>query len=209
MSFQFEEGSGFSAFALYNAVKLHFTSDSYDYFKYGGKTNVSKSNFATRKDKYSFYKLSRKYNLQDLRDFYVANFIVKNISWIGDIANEEGESNYRQWQKTNQSLTYKFKDDIIYVLDETNGNPNESLKVVDGQHPNLLRYVMAHDVNLETLVVLNDIMNFLPMWDKKIADTIVWPDWKRKIEKYTPFLNYDKDKFKSVLKESLKDYDLT
>lgn len=209
MSFQFEEGSGFSAFALYNAVKLHFTSDSYDFFKYGGKTNVSKSNFATRKDKYSFYKLSRKYNLQDLRDFYVANFIVKNISWIGDIANEEGESNYRQWQKTNQSLTYKFKDDIIYVLDETNGNPNESLKVVDGQHPNLLRYVMAHDVNLETLVVLNDIMNFLPMWDKKIADTIVWPDWKRKIEKYTPFLNYDKDKFKSVLKESLKNYDLT
>lgn len=209
MSFQFEEGSGFSAFALYNAVKLHFTSDSYDFFKYGGKTNVSKSNFATRKDKYSFYKLSRKYNLQDLRDFYVANFLVKNISWIGDIANEEGESNYRQWQKTNQSLTYKFKDDIIYVLDETNGNPNESLKVVDGQHPNLLRYVMAHDVNLETLVVLNDIMNFLPMWDKKIADTIVWPDWKRKIEKYTPFLNYDKDKFKSVLKESLKNYDLT
>ncbi len=111
------ENTGFSAFALYNAIKLHFTSDSYDFFKYGGKTNVSKSNFAVRKDKYSFYKLSRKYSLQDLRDFYVANFLVKNVSWIGEIANEEGESNYKEWQKRNQSLTYRFKEDIMYILD--------------------------------------------------------------------------------------------
>lgn len=206
MSFQFEEGGGFSAFALYNAIKLHFTSDSYDFFKYGGKTNVSKSNFAVRKDKYSFYKLSRKYSLQDLRDFYVANFLVKNVSWIGEIANEEGESNYKDWQKRNQSLTYRFKEDIMYILDETDGNPNDSLKVVDGQHPQLLRYVWSHDVSIETLVILNNTLNFLPMWDKKITDTIVWPEWKRKIDSYSPFVNYDKDKFVSILKESLKDY---
>jgi len=206
MSFQFEEGSGFSAFALYNGIKLHFTSDSYDFFKYGGKTNVSKSNFATRKDKYSFYKLSRKYNLQELRNFYVANFLSTNISWIGDIANEEGESNYKEWQKRNQSLTYNFKEDIMYILDETNGNPNDSLMVVNGQHPKLLLYVMSKDISIETLVILNDNLNFLPMWNKKITDTIVWPDWKRRIEKYTPFVSYDGAKFTSILKESLKDY---
>jgi hypothetical protein len=200
------ENTGFASFALYNAIKLHFTSDSYDFFKYGGKTNVSKSNFAVRKDKYSFYKLSRKYNLQDLRDYYIANFLVKNVSWIGEIANEEGESNYKEWQKRNQSLTYRFKEDIMYILDETDGNPNESLKVVDGQHPQLLRYVWGHDVSIETLVILNNILNFLPMWDKKITDTIVWPEWKRKIDSYSPFVNYDKDKFVSILKESLKDY---
>ena len=50
------ENTGFAAFALYNALKLHFTSDSYDYFKYHGKTNVSKQTFTTRKDKYQFYK---------------------------------------------------------------------------------------------------------------------------------------------------------
>jgi len=55
MIFSLEEGSGFSAFALYNAIKLHFTTDSYDYFKYHGKTNVTRDNFAIRKDKYTFY----------------------------------------------------------------------------------------------------------------------------------------------------------
>ena len=66
------ENTGFAAYALWNALKLHFTSDSYDYFKYNGKTNVSKSTFSTNKSKYQFYKLSRKYNLEELKDFYVA-----------------------------------------------------------------------------------------------------------------------------------------
>ena len=60
------ENTGFAAFALYNALKLHFTSESYDYFKYNGKTNVSPQSFMTRKDKYQFYKLSRKYNPEEL-----------------------------------------------------------------------------------------------------------------------------------------------
>jgi len=78
------ENTGFAAYALWNALKLHFTSDSYDYFKYNGKTNVSKSTFSTNKSKYHFYKLSRKYNLEELKDFYVANFIQGKGDWVGD-----------------------------------------------------------------------------------------------------------------------------
>jgi hypothetical protein len=205
MTFNFEEGSGFSAFALYNALKLHFTSDSYDFFKYHGKTNVSKSNFSTRKDKYTFYKLSRKYNLADMQDFYVANFLVKSVNWVGDISSVEGEENYKQWQKRNQSLTYKFEQDIIGLLNSVT-TPNELLVVEDGQYPFLLREVMQGTIAIETLVIMNDIMNFLPMWDKKIADTVVWPAMKRKIEKYSPFVRYDKEKYKNILRESLKEH---
>jgi hypothetical protein len=62
------------------------------------------------------------------------------------------------------------------------------------------------NVSIETVCILNDIMNFLPMWSKKITDDVVWPTYKRKIEKYTPFIHYDKQKFKNILKESLRDY---
>ena len=205
MSFTFEEGSGFSAYALFNAVKLHFTSDSYDYFKYGGKTNVSRDNFAQRKDKYTFYRLSRNYKLDELRDFYVANFLVKSVNWIGDIANAEGEENYKNWQKRNQSLTYQFEQDIIGLLNATQ-SPNEMLMVENGQYPLLLREVMQGNINIETMVILNDIMNFFPMWSKKISDTIVWPEYEKKCLSYQPFINYDKNKFVSILKESIKDY---
>jgi hypothetical protein len=46
-------------------------------------------------------------------------------------------------------------------------------------------------------------MNFFPMWQRKITDDIVWPSWKMKIEKYTPFINYDKQKLKSILKDNI------
>ena len=205
MIFSLEEGSGFSAFALYNAIKLHFTTDSYDYFKYHGKTNVTRDNFAIRKDKYTFYKLSRKYKLEELKNYYVSNFLVTQSNWIGEIANLEGEETYKQWQKRNQSLTYRFEQDIIGLFAATQ-SPNEMLVVVDGQYPLLLREMTYGNINIETVCILNDIMNFLPMWNKKITDDVIWPTLRRKIEKYTPFLVYDKDKFKTILKESLREH---
>jgi hypothetical protein len=83
------ENTGYAAFALYNALKLHFTSDSYDFFKYHGKTNISKDSFLRRKDKYTFYKLSRKYSLDELKYFYVSNFL-DGDKWVGDMNTTEG-----------------------------------------------------------------------------------------------------------------------
>jgi hypothetical protein len=197
MTFQFEEGSGFSAFALYNALKLHFTSNSYDFFKYHGKTNVSKNSFATRKDKYSFYKLSRKYNLQELQQFYIANFLEGDVKWVGDIAGAEGEESFRKWQTRNQRLTYQFEQDIIHLF-ESSGN---CLFVDNGSYPYLLTEMMQGVVMIETVAILNDMMGFFPMWKKKIDDDIIWPNWQLKIEKYIPFINYDKAKFKEIVKE--------
>jgi hypothetical protein len=205
MIFNFEEGSGFSAFAMFNALKLHFTTDSYDYIRYHGKSNVTADNFTNRKDKYSFYKLSRKYRLEDLKNFYVSNLLEKDVNWIGDINNLEGEETYKKWQKRTQSLTYRFEQDIIGLLNDTQ-SPNQMLVVEDGQYPLLLKEVMHSTIAVETLVILNDIMNFFPMWDKKIADTIVWPSMRRKFVKYAPFIDYDKSKFTTILKASLKEY---
>jgi hypothetical protein len=198
------DNTGFAAFAMFHAMKLHFTGD-YDYVKYHGKTNVSKDTFANRKDKYTFYKLSRKYNLENLKDFYIANFLEKDVSWIGDISSVEGEENLKKWQKRSQSLSYRFEQDVLGLLNNIN-SPNEMLVVNDGQHPLLLNEVMQGTIAIETLVIMNDIMNFFPMWNKKINDTIIWPAFKKKCEKYLPFLHYDKNKFKSILKECLAEY---
>ena len=89
------DNSGFAAYALWNAIKLHFSSN-YDYFKYNGKSNVTKTTFSTRKDKYSFYKLSRRYSLDELKQYYIANLLVKDSQWIGDIIGQEGEENYKK-----------------------------------------------------------------------------------------------------------------
>ena len=193
------ENTGFEAFALYNALKTHFTSSSYDFFKYNGKTNVSKDSFMKNKAKYQFYKLSRKYSLEQLRNFFLANFIYGDSTWVGEMLGPEGDKAYSKWQKTNQSLTYVFENDIIRLVG--NDAPDQMLIVNDGQHPKLLREVMSGSIAIETMVILNDIMHFFPMWNRKISDDIIWPNWRLKCEKYAPFVTYDKVKFKNILKE--------
>jgi hypothetical protein len=199
-----EENTGFAAFAMFNALKLHFSSKSYNYFKYNGKTNVTKDSFSKRKDKYSFYKLSRRYSILELKEYYVSNLIKKNVSWIGEIIGQDAEEVYTKWQKTNQSLTYVFKNDIEKIFEL--GNPDDLLRVSGGQYPKLYILLAEETITLESFVILNDILNFIPMWDKKIEDDLIWPTTSMKCEKYLPFIQYDKNKFKNILKETMHEY---
>ncbi len=191
--------TGYEAFGIYQALKLHFTTDSYDFFKYNGKTNVSVTAFENRKDKYHFYKLSRKYsNKEDLINFIVANFVEDETAWVGNLLTEEADNNFRKRQKVIQSLSYTFQNDCKDLFDDCK-EPNELLST-NGDYPILLTKTLQKDVQIETLCILNQILNFLPMWDKRITDTIRWPEYRRKLLKYASFLPKDSVKYKLILK---------
>lgn len=195
--------TGYEAFGLYESLKLHFTKDTYDFFKYNGKTNISVTSFENRKDKYHFYKLSRKYtDKQDLIDFIVANLMVSERLWVGDLLCEDAEVRYRGRKKTLQSLSYVFENDCRTVFEGVS-DPNEVIKT-DGDYPVLLTKALRKEITMETLVILNKILNFFPMWDKKLTDSIPWPDYRRKCEKYAAFLPQDVVKFKLILKKVLQ-----
>lgn len=198
------EVSGFDAYMMYSSLKLHFAG-KFDFFKYNGKVKLTKDNFIANKGKYQFYRLSRKYSIQELRDYYVSNFIDTNIEWVGELLNQESEDRYLKWKKRIQSLTYRYKEDIIHMLDTFN-DLDHMLKVTDGQHPPLFREMLMGKVSIETVVILNDILNFFPMWSKKIDEDILWPSWEMKLLKYTPFVDYDKKKFVSLLKELVNEH---
>ena len=67
----------FDAYLLYLKIKLHFHTESYDFFKYNNKVDATLRTYMKRKDKFHFAKLSRKYK-DELRDFFVANLVDKD-----------------------------------------------------------------------------------------------------------------------------------
>jgi hypothetical protein len=91
------ENTGFETYKLYSALKLHFTSNSYDFFKYNGKTNITQDSFLKNKAKYSFYKLSRKFDISDLKDYLVSNFVFGKSTWIGEMLSQDAEEIYKKW----------------------------------------------------------------------------------------------------------------
>jgi hypothetical protein len=45
---------GYEAYKKYLSIKLHFSKDEYDFFKYNGETNAKYETFIQRNDKYFF-----------------------------------------------------------------------------------------------------------------------------------------------------------
>ena len=93
-------------------------------------------------------------------------------------------------------LTRELLKKVFEGLD----NPNEILKT-DGDYPILLVRSLRKEIHIETLCILNQLLNFFPMWNKKIADTIRWPEYQRKVIKYASFLPQDTVKYKLILKK--------
>lgn len=194
--------TGYEAYTIFNSLKLHFTQESYDYFQYQGKTRSSIEAFERRKDKYFFYKLSRKWiDKKEYELFLVANLIADSKLWVGKLLEDDSISLYRDRTKVIQSLSYTFKNDCSALFDK-NDNPNSLLKTL-GDYPELLTKTLQKDIQLETLIILNGILNFFPMWTKRITDTIRWPEIKMKCLKYEPFIGYDKQTYKNLLSQCL------
>jgi hypothetical protein len=196
--------TGYETFGLYQALKLHFTQESYDFFKYNGKTNVSVTTFENRKDKYHFYKLSRRLaQKEDMIDFIVANLVEDEKTWVGSLLMEESEVNYRKHQKVIQSMSYTFENDCQKLFDGVK-NPNDIL-MTDGDYPVLLKKGLQKSVNIESVCLLNNMLGFVPMWTKRIADTIHWPNYRMKLLKYSAFIPKDDVKYKLILKKVLNE----
>jgi len=189
----------FESYKLYNALKLHFESDSYDALKYNFKTSVKPTSFFKRKDKYFFAKLAKTYE-RDLREFYIANF-KNDVKYVGDMLNEGGERYYRDHKKIMESLSYKFENDIN-KLSDMNVSFDSLLEAEENNHPLIIRLWMQGDILLETVVILDAITGFIERENKKITDTIIWPDIYRKIMKYKPFVKFNKDKSIDLLKKT-------
>jgi hypothetical protein len=181
----------FDLYVYYLALKRHFTSD-YDFFKYNGKVKASLTSFESRNDKFQFYKLSRK---KHARELILANMIVNPSIWIGDLLSDDAEEIYLQWEKKQQAFSYHFQNDLNQ-LDE---NFNSNFRVVDGQHPKLLQLYSTKKINLETIIVIDDLVHSFQYWESRIRDPIIFPQIKKKANKVKPFITYDKDKMKKIV----------
>lgn len=186
------------AYQMYLGLKLHFTTD-YDYDQYKGKTSASKASFLKRKDRNFFARVARKYN-ESTQDYFISNFVQSPKGWLGDF----NETNYNNWKKYKQSLTYNFVTEMNVVFLQV-ANFDEIFSCNSGQHPVLLKNFLAKRISLETMVILQGLLNYVKQFDKELKDDLVWPDNRRLVVKYGAFLNYDKQKCKDQLLKLIKE----
>ena len=186
------------AYQMYLGLKFHFTSD-YDFHQYKGRTSASKASFLKRKDRSFFARVARKYDDKTL-EYFVANFTKSPKGWLGDFK----EEHYLEWSKNRQSLTYNFITDMSLLFSQVS-HFDDIFSLQTGQHPVLLKNFLAKRISVETMVILQGLLNYVKKWDKELKDDLVWPDSRRLIVKYGAFLEYDKQKCKTQLLKLIKE----
>ena len=189
-------------YKTYLAFKNHFTKKSYNYFKYGGKSKASVQAYNKRKDRYFFERMSRKKSDEEIKDYFLANFVEcddPDRLWIGEIISS-GEDNLKSWMKRSQTMSYMFKTEVEVFVNKENF---QQLFTIKGQsHPEVLKKYLQGALSIETMVILDIILEYVKNFDKKLEDP-VWETVSLKIKKYKPFLNINVNKYKSILKEQV------
>jgi len=198
--------TGFDVYKLYLSVKLHFSSDKYNFFQYNGKSRASLSSYEKRNDKYFFDKLANKYKYDALVEYFVSQFTTQDDIWVGDIVKGRGEKNYYNWRKRKQSLRYTFTSELDQILNTIqepySTNFDKLFECKPGVHPIILKLYFKKQISLETLVILNQVLNFLPALNKVLTDPI-WVTVRNKISKYSPFLQIDITEYRNLIKEKV------
>ena len=180
-------------YLMYCAMKAHFGKSDYDFVKFDGKSKVSRNSFWKRKDRSFFVKLSRKYKTSnEIKNYLVSNFVKENKGWVGNFTDE----NYTQWK--NMNIVEKFETDITPLLQ----NFDEGkfiFAVPESSHPKLLKEYLGKRVSLETMIILDELMEYSLRWNVHLKDDLMWPSINLLMNNYKKFLTIDKDKCRIVL----------
>jgi len=190
----------YDAYKIYHALKLHFNSE-YDYNKYNGKAKVTVDSYLKRKDRPFFARVARKYiTPHNTKEFFVSNFIVNPKGWIGDF----NEQNHIDYRKRVESLGYNYQSQLSELFTKVK-KFDDIFYVEEGQHPLLLKQHLAKKVSLESMCILQDLLDYCKYWNDDINEKYVWPAQEKLIKNYLRVLTFNKESCKMVTMQTIKE----
>jgi hypothetical protein len=189
--------NGYAACAMFTALRLHFSKGKYDYFRMRGKIRITREGFDRRPDRTFFEMISREYTAEQLRDFFVAN-LLEDKYYIKEFFYDNADTFYNDYLRRRQSLSYIYTNELGRLFDKGFKVP---FAVSHSTYPRIVLLFLRREVSIETMVILDDLLGFTDKFDKYYDDDIIWSKISVKMRKYRPFLKYDRDKMKNILKD--------
>jgi hypothetical protein len=176
--------SGFETWSIYMAIKLHFSEGNYDAFKFNFKgPRLKESTFQSRRDRYFFEKLAKRYIKKKVIIEYFLSNILAGQEWVGNMTDEV----YILWTSKIQRLQYVFKEETSTCASHAE-NFDALFKPQNGQIP-LYSLYMSDKISLETLCILDILCNYSPRICRTASDPMgIISTLTHKINNYNPFI---------------------
>ena len=185
-------------YLMYCAMKAHFGKTDYNFIKYGGKSRVSRNSFFKRKDRYFFVKLSKKYKTEnEIRNYFVANFMMEQRGYVANFNDE----NYEKWQNRQNNFHDIFTNEIQPMIQDF----NSLFEIKKSENPKLMKEYLGKRISLETLIILDELVEYSKKWNEHLKDDLLWPDLKKLMNNYKWFLTFDKKQYRINLLTMIKE----
>lgn len=159
--------NGYQTYQIYQALKLHFTSD-YDAVKYNFKTAVRQDTFERRKDRYFFEKISRRLNREQLIQYFTSNLIHNTNMWIGEF----NDDRWNEYIARQEKLTYMVTEDMKIMADK-GYSFDELCSISNDKTSNpLIEALRSDEIHLETVTIIDILVNFLNRLESELRDPL-------------------------------------
>ena len=80
----------------------------------------------------------------------------------------------------------------------TSDNFDILFKCKDGNHPKLIKAYLGKKITLETLVILEKVLQYRKSFDEDIKEKFIWPKVSKLIGKYEPFMQVSARKYRMI-----------
>ena len=161
----------FEVYKIYLALKLHFTTESYDITKHKFAAKGKKETFMKRKDLIVLRKLARDFDRQTIIDILVANF-VRGDRW-GGMFDTESMKTYERWKARQQSMGYTFEQDLNTI--QTRMDIENIEKIESAAYRRLIKHLQKRtDVqNIDVMELAVFCRNCLSRWMSEEAEKLI------------------------------------
>ena len=209
-----ETNRTFRAWKTYHGMYLHFTG-SYDYFKYFG--NATWGTIASMEKYFAKYEHQTGFSWQ--RGFFTSlgkkmtkehdliYYYLSQLTRGKNYPTEFLDDYYDEYRIKMESFTLHLQRNmkvIVEYMKEYDMKFNELFECDGINHPPILKLLLGEDISLETFTVLDIILGFTKILDKKLIDPI-WRDQKTLCYNYKPFLEVNVDEKRRLIRKVLNE----
>jgi len=184
---------GFRAFKYYMALKLHFTSESYNVFKTRGRLRGKRTTYNSRNDCLLFEKLASMYpDDRQCIEVIASNFMYGNSHIVYDF--DRTVANYNKYIQRKQAVTNQFKEDCRTIIS------NGAQYKFDGCNkiPDVVQLFLANKLTIETMSILNDFDDIVSKMKSSNQLKLLLGDDLLRIEKSKGFVKYNRNRVTPV-----------
>ena len=209
-----ETNRTFRAWKTYHGMYLHFTG-SYDYFKYFGNapwgTIASMEKYFAKFEHQTgfswqrgfFTSLGKKMTKEHDLIYYYLSQLTRGKNYPSEFLDDY----YDEYRIKMESFTLHLQRNMKVVVEymkEYDLKFNELFECDGINHPPILKLLLGEDISLETFTVLDIILGFTKIVDKKLIDPI-WRDQKTLCYNYKPFLEVNVDEKRRLIRKVLNE----